>query len=50
MDPQASGASYKVDGLAGATLTTRGVSNLVQYWFGDGGFAPFLENLKAGEA
>lgn len=43
-------AQYQVDGLAGATLTTRGVSNLVQYWLGDNGFAPFLANLQAGEA
>lgn len=46
----APGAQYKVDGLAGATLTTRGVSNLVQFWLGDNGFAPFIENLRAGEA
>lgn len=50
VDPAAANAEYKVDGLAGATLTTRGVSNLVQYWLGDNGFAPFLANLKAGEA
>ena len=49
-DPQSANAAYEVDGLAGATLTTRGVSNLVHYWLGDSGFAPFLENLKAGEA
>jgi Na+-transporting NADH:ubiquinone oxidoreductase subunit C len=48
--PAAANAAYQVDGLAGATLTTRGVSNLVQYWLGDNGFAPFLANLKAGEA
>lgn len=50
VDPQAANASYMVDGLAGATLTTRGVSHLVRYWLGEDGFAPFLENLKAGEA
>lgn len=43
-------ASYQVDGLSGATLTTRGVNNLVQFWLGDSGFGPFLSNLKAGEA
>ena len=50
VNPQAPGAQYQVDGMAGATLTTRGVSNLVQFWLGDGGFAPFLNNLKSGEA
>jgi len=39
-DPQ-----YKVDGLAGATLTSRGVENLLQYWLGEQGFKPFLKNL-----
>lgn len=41
---------YKVDGLAGATLTSRGVENLVRFWMGDTGFQSFLQNLKAGEA
>lgn len=50
VDPASSGAEYQVDGLAGATLTTRGVSHLVQYWLGENGFAPFLENLKTGDA
>ena len=50
VDPQAADASYQVDGLAGATLTTRGVSNLVQYWLGENGFEPFLQNLKTGDA
>lgn len=43
-------ATYQVDGLSGATLTTKGIHNLVQFWMGDNGFAPFLANLKAGEA
>lgn len=43
-------AAYQVDGLAGATLTSRGVTNLVQFWLGDLGFQKFLTNLRAGEA
>ena len=50
VDRASANAQYEVDGLAGATLTTRGISNLVQYWLGDNGFAPFLTNLKSGEA
>lgn len=42
--------AYEVDGLSGATLTSRGVSNLVQFWIGSEGFGPFLANLKAGDA
>ncbi|MGB5326276.1 MAG: Na(+)-translocating NADH-quinone reductase subunit C [Pseudomonadales bacterium] len=43
-------ASYRVDGLSGATLTSRGVTNLVQFWLGENGFKPFLENFKRGDA
>ena len=43
-------AKHQVDGLAGATLTANGVTNLVQFWMGANGYAPFLANLKAGEA
>ncbi|RLA19372.1 MAG: Na(+)-translocating NADH-quinone reductase subunit C [Gammaproteobacteria bacterium] len=39
-------AEYKVDGLAGATLTSVGVTNLIQYWLGREGFAPYLEKIK----
>lgn len=41
---------YKIDGLSGATLTSRGVHNLVQFWFGENGYKPFLANLRRGEA
>ncbi|MEM1387295.1 MAG: Na(+)-translocating NADH-quinone reductase subunit C [Pseudomonadota bacterium] len=43
------GSDYHVDALAGATLTTVGVNNLVRFWMGEAGYAPFLANLKAGE-
>ncbi|MGH1432036.1 MAG: Na(+)-translocating NADH-quinone reductase subunit C [Neptuniibacter sp.] len=43
-------AKHQVDGLAGATLTANGVTNLVQFWMGANGYAPFLANLKAGGA
>lgn len=50
VDPSSPNAIYQVDGLAGATLTSRGVSNLVQFWLGDNGFKPFLENFGRGDA
>ncbi|SOB74875.1 Na+-transporting NADH:ubiquinone oxidoreductase subunit C [Marinobacter sp. LV10R510-11A] len=40
---------HKVDALSGATLTSRGVQNLVNYWMGDRGYAPFLKKLREGE-
>jgi Na+-transporting NADH:ubiquinone oxidoreductase subunit C len=42
-------AKWQVDGLSGATLTTKGVDNLVRYWLGDEGFKPLLDNLRRGE-
>ena len=39
---------YAVDALSGATLTSRGVDNLVKFWLSDEGFKPFLNNLKKG--
>ncbi|MBN7798393.1 Na(+)-translocating NADH-quinone reductase subunit C [Parahaliea mediterranea] len=50
VDPSSSSAQWQVDGLSGATLTSNGVSNLVQFWLGEQGYQPFIENLKAGEA
>ncbi len=37
---------HQVDALAGATLTSVGVHNLVQFWVGEKGFGPFLRNIK----
>jgi Na+-transporting NADH:ubiquinone oxidoreductase subunit C len=37
---------HEVDALSGATLTTRGVENLVRFWMGEQGFGPFIENLQ----
>lgn len=36
---------YRVDGLSGATLTARGVTNLLRYWTGPHGFGPYLEQF-----
>ncbi len=38
---------FQVDGLAGATMTSRGVTNLVHYWLGEEGFGPFLAKVRA---
>jgi Na+-transporting NADH:ubiquinone oxidoreductase subunit C len=43
-------SDWQVDGLSGATLTSRGVHNLVQYWLGSDGFEPYLDNLRKGDA
>ena len=37
--------TYKVDGLSGATLTSRGVSNMIEYWFSESGYSSMLKEL-----
>jgi len=46
VDPQSDAAVYQVDGLSGATLTARGVQQLLRFWLGEQGFGPFLDNLR----
>ena len=38
---------YRVDGLAGATITSRGVTNLLRFWLGENGFGPYLARYRA---
>lgn len=47
VDNNKPGAEFQVDGLAGATITSNGVSNLVKYWMGAEGFAPYLDKIRA---
>jgi Na+-transporting NADH:ubiquinone oxidoreductase subunit C len=46
VDPDSPEAKYRIDGLAGATLTANGVTNLMQYWLGEQGFGPYLERVR----
>jgi len=38
-------ARHRIDGLSGATITSRGVTNLLRYWLGEDGFGPYLRRL-----
>jgi len=38
---------YRVDGLSGATITSRGVSDLVRFWLAEDGFGPYLAQVRA---
>jgi Na+-transporting NADH:ubiquinone oxidoreductase subunit C len=38
--------AYQIDGLSGATLTTKGVNDMMQFWFGKHGFEPFFEQVR----
>jgi Na+-transporting NADH:ubiquinone oxidoreductase subunit C len=46
VNPSEPGANQLVDGLAGATLTSVGVTNMIRYWLGNEGFAAYLEKVK----
>jgi len=37
---------YQIDGLSGATLTSRGVDNLIQYWLGEDAYGPILAQMR----
>lgn len=47
VDNNTTDAVHKVDGLSGATLTSRGVSNLVNFWLSENGFGPYLTKMRA---
>ncbi len=46
VDMSSAKAVNQVDGLSGATLTSKGVSNLMQFWLGEQGFAAYLTRMK----
>lgn len=39
---------HGVDGLSGATLTSVGVTNTLQFWFGEQGYKPFITANRGG--
>lgn len=47
VDPSRPRAQYEVDGLSGATLTARGVHDMLQYWLSADGYGPYLGRLKS---
>lgn len=46
VDPAREGAQFKVDGLSGATLTSRGVDRMLDYWLGENGFGIYLRKMR----
>ena len=37
---------HRVDGISGATITSRGVTHLVRFWLSEEGFSSYLERLE----
>ncbi len=50
VQPESKDAPYDIDGLSGATLTSRGVSTFVRFWLGKDGFGLLLKNMAKGGA
>lgn len=46
VDNSKAGSEFQVDGLAGATLTSVGVTNLVKFWMSQEGFAAYLDKVR----
>ena len=46
VDTSKAGSQSQADGLAGASLTTTGVTNLVRYWMSKEGFATYLSKVR----
>ena len=41
---------YSVDGLSGATITSNGVTHLLQFWLGEHCFGPHLKSITGGKS
>lgn len=49
VDPSSDKAKYQIDGLSGATLTTKGVDKLIKFWLSEEGYLPYVTSqLKKG--
>ncbi len=46
VDGSSAAAVHQVDGLSGATITSRGVSNLLRYWLSEDGFGKYLARVR----
>ena len=42
----ASEAPYEVDGLSGATLTSNGVTNALEFWLGEHAYQSYLAQFR----
>ena len=47
--PEGESARFRVPPLTGATITSRGVQNIIRFWAGEYGYGPLLEKIRRGE-
>ncbi len=38
---------YRIEGISGSTITSRGVSNTIDFWLGPVGFGPYLDRYRS---
>ncbi|MDA3926201.1 MAG: NADH:ubiquinone reductase (Na(+)-transporting) subunit C [Kiritimatiellae bacterium] len=50
VDSRDESAKYQIDGLSGATLTTKGVDKLIKFWLSEEGYLPFVKSRLSKEA
>jgi Na+-transporting NADH:ubiquinone oxidoreductase subunit C len=50
LDPESEAARYEIDAVTGATMTSGGVGNVLNFWLGDDGYGPFLARVRRGDA
>lgn len=50
VDSTTPGSTHKVDGLSGATITSNGVTGMMQYWLGDDAYGPYLAQFRQDSA
>ena len=43
-------APHEVDGLTGATITSNGVTSMLEFWLGESGFRNYLRQFQEGQA
>jgi Na+-transporting NADH:ubiquinone oxidoreductase subunit C len=40
---------HQIDGLSGASITSKGVENMITFWFGPQGYLPFIQSVTASD-
>jgi len=47
VDTSSPEASHQIDGLSGATMTSKGVQAMINYWLSEQGYGPFLARFRS---
>ncbi len=46
VSPDSPNYEYQIDALSGASMTSRGVEDMLTFWLGENGFGPYLDTFK----